>query len=233
MPEPTLPAFSPPPRPRLKAGPAIKILYFLFVAALLASFAIYAVLYTRARNLGVPESDAVYCMPLGQGRELLYIPADEFSRLKVFEWLVVGGVPLALVAGLCVAAWYVFYEFWCTRFLALLNCRCPLCLVGPIHSGWYRLHKHCPHCGASFNREYGYLVGALYFGYLLGVLMAIPGFVALLYWQIYDWRWWMALTLGPALVLGPISVRLSRSMWMHLDHAINPWKDGAKNSVSP
>jgi uncharacterized protein (DUF983 family) len=132
---------------------------------------------------------------------------------------------MLVLLGLAVMSYYAWYEFWSIRFAAILRGLCPRCLMGSIHARGLKLNERCPVCDASFNREQGYLVGALYFGYLFGILLALPAFGVLLYYRTYDWRWWILLTLVPAAVLGPFLIRLARAMWMHMDYLLNPWKD--------
>jgi len=66
------------------------------------------------------------------------------------------------------------------RFLTLLGralrLRCPLCGQGRLFRGWLTMHRHCPHCGVTFEREPGFFLGSIYINYGLTALI-----VAILY----------------------------------------------------
>ena len=60
------------------------------------------------------------------------------------------------------------------RFWAILKLRCPKCCQGKVFARWLTMHEACPHCGASFRREPGYFLGAMYFSYALAILAQDP-----------------------------------------------------------
>src|SRR5690242_21482502 len=66
------------------------------------------------------------------------------------------------------------------RFLTLLGralrLRCPLCGQGRLFRGWLTMHRQCPHCGVTFEREPGFFLGSIYINYGLTALI-----VAILY----------------------------------------------------
>lgn len=114
----------------------------------------------------------------------------------------------------------------------MLNNRCPKCYEGKLfRSGAYNLQRvsempeKCPVCTEDFAREPGFYFGAAYVSYALTVALWISLFVAL---TCFDWWGWMDfsffedvpffLTTGTALllVLMPVLMRLSRSIWLHM-----------------
>lgn len=213
------------PRETPRAGPALKVLYFLTVAAMLLLFVVYAVAYTSARGSGSPESGFPYTEALGTGRDAVFVTRETAASLNTLEWIVICGIPGTMLLGIAVWMYYAFYAFLTTRAAAIFQGVCPRCMKGPIHTVRITMHDACPVCGANFQREQGYLVGALYFSYLFCILLAIPPFAVMLYLQVYEWKWWLLATVVPSILLGRPMIRLSRSMWMHVDFMLNPWTD--------
>ncbi|MCW8132804.1 MAG: DUF983 domain-containing protein [Planctomycetota bacterium] len=219
------PSFPPIPREVPRAGPGVKIAYLALLAGLLAAFAFYVVAYSLARGGGSPEPDYPYIEALGSGRDAVYVTEATAANLRILEWTIIGGVPLIVVLGVAAWVYYAFYEFFVTRGAAILRGACPRCLQGPIHAARITMHPSCPACGARYQRENGYMVGALYFSYLFCILLAVPPFLVMLYLEVYDWKWWVLATVVPSILLARGMIRLSRAMFMHLDYLLNPWHD--------
>jgi len=119
-----------------------------------------------------------------------------------------------------------------TRIGALLNNRCPKCYDGKLfNAGAYNLKrvsempKNCTVCGEDFEREPGFYFGAAYVSYALTVALWIALFVAL---TCFDWWGLMAFSFfddvpfflgigtGLLVILMPVVMRLSRSIWLHM-----------------
>lgn len=115
---------------------------------------------------------------------------------------------------------------------AVLNNRCPRCFEGKLFSSKaYDLRRvsemptECPVCGDDFEREPGFYFGAAYVSYALTVALWIALFVAL---TCFDWWGWMTFSffddvplfltagIGLLILLMPVLVRLSRSIWIHM-----------------
>jgi hypothetical protein len=84
------------------------------------------------------------------------------------------------------------------------------------------MNIQCPICSLKFEREEGYFLGAMYIGYLLG-LVVIVGFAMLLWLGLHvrlysSFIWGMILFL-PFVV--PVTI-LARVLWIYLDQAIDP-----------
>jgi uncharacterized protein (DUF983 family) len=119
-----------------------------------------------------------------------------------------------------------------TRMGALLNNRCPKCYEGKLFcSSAYNLKRlsdmppACPVCGEDFGREPGFYFGAAYVSYALTVALWVALFVALTCLDQWGWITFtffedvsFFLTTGIVLVvlLMPILMRLSRSIWLHM-----------------
>ncbi|MCA9826247.1 MAG: DUF983 domain-containing protein [Dehalococcoidia bacterium] len=107
------------------------------------------------------------------------------------------------------------------EFVNSLRHRCPRCAEGKVYKGFLSMHPKCPVCGLRFEREPGYFTGAMYASYTLGIILTFPVWVTLLVIGAPVWVIGLA-TAAEVAVLFPFLFRLSRVLWMHLDHRINP-----------
>src|SRR5262245_29618535 len=73
------------------------------------------------------------------------------------------------------------------KLLGLIRQRCPRCLRGKIFRGLFDMNDPCPICGLVFEREQGYFLGAMYFSYLLAVIVLAGGYF-LLKWRLPHWN---------------------------------------------
>jgi uncharacterized protein (DUF983 family) len=93
------------------------------------------------------------------------------------------------------------------------------------------MHSNCPQCGLKFEREQGYFVGAIYVNYAATVLIAIAGFFMLDTFTQMDIHQQLALWVPFAVIFPLVFFHHSRSLWLVLDHLINP--ANTLYSVSP
>jgi uncharacterized protein (DUF983 family) len=111
-----------------------------------------------------------------------------------------------------------FFDF----LLRGLSLSCPVCARGKIFEGVFRMHKQCPVCDFTFEREEGYFSSAMAINLVLSELIvtaavlplaANPGI------PVVNAILWCA----PLAVLLPfLFYRHSRSLWMSMDHYMNP-----------
>lgn len=107
------------------------------------------------------------------------------------------------------------------RLLAFLRLRCPHCYRSALFSGLWRMHTHCQVCGITYERETGYFMNAIFFGYLLGFLVILP--LNVLLYAIEAPLFWFGFgTLAALTLLSPLIFRYSRAIWMHLDEMLDP-----------
>ena len=105
---------------------------------------------------------------------------------------------------------------------------CPRCRRGGIFrkSVWLfpGMNVRCPACGLKFEREDGYFLGAMYFGYGLGIV-AIAG-LAVLVWEVTKWPLMKSVTGGILLFvpLAPVLTWMARVLWIWMDQGIDPDK---------
>jgi uncharacterized protein (DUF983 family) len=89
------------------------------------------------------------------------------------------------------------------------------------------MRERCPACGLGFEREPGYFVGAIYVNYGLTVLTAVGGYFLLELWLGPPVAWQLAVW-APFAALFPLwSYRYSKTLWLALDHLVDPVTPGA------
>jgi uncharacterized protein (DUF983 family) len=109
----------------------------------------------------------------------------------------------------------------------VLGGRCPRCGKGKIFPANLGgaiglMNPRCSECGLPFLREAGYFLGAMYVSYGLGMLTVLPVGVLL----AVVLRWHLAIVI-PLVILQtllsmPLFLRFSRTIWLHVDQAIDP-----------
>ena len=106
---------------------------------------------------------------------------------------------------------------------AILKARCPYCRIGPVFAGMWRMHSHCPHCGIQYEREQGYFMMAIFFGYVLNAIIFLPICIVLYLNGVpYTWYIWVA---GGVILLEPWIFRYARVIWLHVDELLDPRRD--------
>ena len=78
------------------------------------------------------------------------------------------------------------------------------------------MNERCPACGLKIEREPGYFLGAMYFGYGLG-LGAIAGLSAAV-WGVMRWSLMRSVVGGIVLFLP----WMARVLWIYMDQGIDP-----------
>ena len=86
------------------------------------------------------------------------------------------------------------------------------------------MHTHCDYCGLTYEREQGYFVGAIYLNViatesLLLIYALIAGNIS----QIV-----LTVLIVLALALPLLFFHHSRSVWLCVDHILNPTEGGIK-----
>jgi uncharacterized protein (DUF983 family) len=107
------------------------------------------------------------------------------------------------------------------RLLAILLCRCPICLQGRVFRSLLRMNPDCPHCGIHFERETGYFLNAMFFAYVLGFIVLVPTMLYL-YIQGTSTFWFSVIVSTEIILLWPWVFRYSRVLWLHADQLLDP-----------
>ncbi|OJY81510.1 DUF983 domain-containing protein [Terrimonas sp.] len=131
---------------------------------------------------------------------------------------------------------------------SVLDNRCPRCRTGKlfVNSNPYKLksvvkmNKSCPVCGQPTEIEVGFYYGTAYVSYALTVAFCVTTFVA--WWVLIgfsvqdgDYRllYWGIINAVLLIVLQPVFMRLSRSLWLSWFVKYEPdWKNKPISSES-
>lgn len=119
------------------------------------------------------------------------------------------------------------------RLYSVLKAKCPVCLEGDVfdNKGVYdlknidKMHVNCSNCGHKYEKEAGFWYGAMYVSYGLTVIMSVAIFTItyLLFPKASVWLY-IGVIVFIILLLGPITFRSSRLVWMNLFARYNPLK---------
>jgi uncharacterized protein (DUF983 family) len=125
-------------------------------------------------------------------------------------------------------------------FISVFDNRCPRCRIGkifhnrnPYKKGMLKMNETCPVCGQPTELEVGFYYGTAYVSYALTVAFSVATFLA---WFVLigfslddgDHRlfWWLGINSVLMILLQPIFMRLSRSLWLSWFVKYDPdWKE--------
>lgn len=101
--------------------------------------------------------------------------------------------------------------------------RCPRCHRGFVYRRTLKMNNRCPACGMAFNREPGFFTGAS----MIGPFIAFPVtlfFVWIVLLLFPDLSLMAATGIGFVLYLPllPITLRLSRVLWLEIGRVFSP-----------
>ncbi|WP_188933419.1 DUF983 domain-containing protein [Puia dinghuensis] len=111
---------------------------------------------------------------------------------------------------------------------SILHNRCSRCRRGPLFidpnpyhlKRFMKMNEHCPVCGQPFEIEVGFWFGTGYVSYALAIAVCVASFIAwkvLIGMSLQDNRlfWWMGVNGILLLLLQPVLMRLSRTIWLN------------------
>lgn len=130
--------------------------------------------------------------------------------------------------------------------MAVLTNRCPRCRQGRLYKekNPYKLkstvamNESCPVCGQPTDIEVGFYYGTSYVSYALAVAVCVASFIAwwvLIGFSFKDSRffWWMGVNAVLLIVIQPVLMRLSRTLWLSWFVKYDPnWKENKIKSES-
>ena len=103
-----------------------------------------------------------------------------------------------------------------------LRLKCPDCGLSPLYKSLFKMNTRCEYCGLVYEREQGYFIGAIYLNViateslLLGTLIVY----GLITRRIDETILTVLVVL--ALTLPLVFFHHSRSLWLGIDHLLNP-----------
>ena len=102
--------------------------------------------------------------------------------------------------------------------------RCLPCGGAPLFTGMFSMHTSCSACGFHYEREPGYFLGAIYFGY--GGLAVVSLIAGVVMQSVFDvpLAWIFGSLFVVAVLVATVGFRYSRAAWMALDMVCDPPK---------
>jgi len=106
---------------------------------------------------------------------------------------------------------------------AIARQRCPQCRRGIVYRRPLSMNNLCPVCGMKFDREPGYFSGAIYIGSILSLPVGFGLFylIAMLFPDLHLGVVGLLAAIG-FLPLVPLTLRLSRVIWIDLGKSFSP-----------
>ncbi|MBL4663324.1 MAG: DUF983 domain-containing protein [Flavobacteriaceae bacterium] len=110
------------------------------------------------------------------------------------------------------------------KIYSIVTSKCPVCHTGkmfqnpnPYHfSETLKMNERCPHCNTKFKIEPSFFYGAMYVSYPVGITFAGIAF-AICYFLLDLGRLYSFIAIAVVmLLLLPITLRLSRNIWINL-----------------
>jgi hypothetical protein len=84
------------------------------------------------------------------------------------------------------------------------------------------MNTHCAVCGLKFEREQGYFLMGIFFGYILSfIIVAIALVLLLIFFEPTPLVYIGGASL-PLLLLSPWVLKYGRIIWLHVDELIDP-----------
>lgn len=124
--------------------------------------------------------------------------------------------------------------------MSVLANKCPRCRRGKLFKqdnpyklkGLMEMNEQCPVCGQTTDMEPGFYYGTSYVSYALAVAVSVATFIA--WWVIIGFSlddnrffWWMGTNAVILIILQPLLMRLSRSIWIYFFIRYSErWKEG-------
>ena len=103
---------------------------------------------------------------------------------------------------------------------AVLKLRCSHCREGNVFASFWRRNEVCEVCGITFEREPGYFLMGIFFGYVLNAIIFLPITVGL-YIAGATLPAYIGIVIA-IIVLSPFILRYARVIWLHVDEFLDP-----------
>ncbi|TAH21155.1 MAG: DUF983 domain-containing protein [Cytophagales bacterium] len=114
-----------------------------------------------------------------------------------------------------------------SQLLAMAQCKCPRCRKGRIFEysalnlpKFAKTYGHCPVCDLRFEREPGFFVGAMYFGYAISIATFVTVAVAIVILStVFQFQTSVSLyvtsIITVTLLMAPVNFRYSRVLMLY------------------
>ena len=103
-----------------------------------------------------------------------------------------------------------------------LKLKCPACGLGQLYGSFFNMRDECPYCGLVFAREQGYFIGAIYLNVVATESLIFATYLALILAHRITDQSTYTILFTLALLLPVLFHRHARSLWLGLDHLLDP-----------
>jgi uncharacterized protein (DUF983 family) len=103
-----------------------------------------------------------------------------------------------------------------------LKLRCPACGLGQLYESFFRMRDVCPYCALVFAREQGYFIGAIYLNVVATESLIFATYLALILARRITDQSTYTILFTLALLLPVLFHRHARSIWLSVDHLLDP-----------
>jgi uncharacterized protein (DUF983 family) len=100
--------------------------------------------------------------------------------------------------------------------------RCPVCGLGRLFRGWFRMYPTCEHCGFRFERGPGYWLGSIYVNYGLTAVLVTAGYFAAFFSDAMPMDVVVWLLVGFCVLFPLWFFRFARGIWLAFDLYFDP-----------
>jgi uncharacterized protein (DUF983 family) len=107
------------------------------------------------------------------------------------------------------------------RFWAVLWLRCSHCLRGPVYEGVFQMYERCPVCGIQYEREHGFFLMAIVFGYFFYLAVLMPLSIWLYRMRVPMLSFVIVITVVSIVLIPPV-FHYARVIWLHIDEVLDP-----------
>lgn len=108
--------------------------------------------------------------------------------------------------------------------------RCPDCGQSGIYQSLLQVKHHCTNCGLVFQREQGYFTGALYINIAAAEFAVLVTFLICLLIGVENADRLFTYVLIAGVATPAVFFFHSRSLWLAIDHLIDPIQDRVRLS---
>ncbi len=124
-----------------------------------------------------------------------------------------------------------------TKLYSIVYHKCPRCHEGELYTdkayskNFIKMHDRCNPCGLHYQQEPSFFSGAMYVSYALQVALFTTVYVALKVLFDPALEIYMIATVLSALVLFPVTLRLSRAIYLNFFYHYKPNASGQNQSA--
>jgi uncharacterized protein (DUF983 family) len=115
--------------------------------------------------------------------------------------------------------------------LRCLRLRCPVCGDSSIIQSLFKIRHHCPVCGALYQREEGFFVGALTINVVTTELVILVLYLTTML-ILNNYQLILVILFGTGLLFPIAFYHHSWSLWLSLDHLVESLPKYIKQSGS-